>query len=236
VGTGFRKGSRTNKKLERDDASTENHPALTRATGSSESKHPRAEAIGTGVHKVREPNMPEVAADRGECSRDGLCSSIAERGRVAGAIKTCFASIGFCGLAAVGPAFAQAPKNGDELARMMITQAESNGGHVDMHRFGDAACFVAEGLSAPFVAHRRFPGYTIAYKESDGGNGLWFVLLADHATGSVRLYAVRQSVLPWNVPENTRVADAMVCTSSVDISTSSATGPELVVKPGPRAR
>jgi hypothetical protein len=30
VGTGFRKRSRTNKKLERDDDSTKNHPALAR--------------------------------------------------------------------------------------------------------------------------------------------------------------------------------------------------------------
>ena len=180
--------------------------------------------------------MSKIAADRGESNRDGKCSSIAERGRVAGAITACFASIGFCGLAAVGPAFAQAPKNGDELARMMIAQAESNGGHVDMRRFGDAACFVPEGLSAPFVAHRRFPGYTVAYKESDGASGLWFILLADNGAGSVRLYAVRQSVLPWNLPENTRVTDAVVCTGSVDISTSSAAGPQLVVKPGQAGR
>ena len=69
--------------------------------------------------------MSEGAADGGECSRHGLRSSIAERGRVAGAIKACFASIGFGTLAAVAPALAQAPQNGDELARMMITQAES---------------------------------------------------------------------------------------------------------------
>ena len=177
--------------------------------------------------------MSEVAVDRRECSRDNLFSAIAKRGRVAGAIKACFASIGFCGLAAVGPALAQVPKNGDELARMMIAQAEADGGRVDMHRFGDGACFVAEGLSALYVARRQFPGYPVAYREGDPGNGLWFILLADHSKGSVRLYAVRQSVLP---SENTRVADAMVCTGSVDISTSSATGPELVVKPGQRAR
>ena len=65
--------------------------------------------------------MSEGAADGGECNRHGLCSSIAGRGRVAGAIKACLVSIGFGSLAAVGPAFAQAPQNGDELARMMIT-------------------------------------------------------------------------------------------------------------------
>ena len=162
-----------------------------------------------------------------------MCSSI---GRIAFAIKTCFASIGFCGLVAVGPAFAQAAKDGDELARMMIAQAESDGGRVDMHRFADSSCFVAEGLSAIYVARRQFPGYTVAYREADPGNGLWFVLLADHSKATVRLYAIRQSVLPWNVPDNTRVADAMVCTGSVDISTSSANRPELIVKPGPRGR
>ena len=180
--------------------------------------------------------MSEGAADGGECSRHGQCASIAGRGRVAGAIKACFVSIGFGTLAAVGPAFAQAPQNGDELARMMITQAESAGGRVDMHRFGDAACFVAEGLSAVYLAHRQFPGYTIAYKEADPGNGLWFVLLADHGKGSVRIFAIRQGVLPWNVPENTRVADAKVCTDTVEISTSSATGPGLFFKPAQRSR
>jgi hypothetical protein len=133
--------------------------------------------------------MSEGAADGGECSRRGLRSSIAERGRVAGAIKAWFASIGFCGLAAVGPAFAQAPENGDELARMMIKQAESGGGRVDMHRFGDGACFVAEGLSAAYVARRQFPGYPVAYREADPGNGLWFILLAATArrtSGSMR--------------------------------------------------
>jgi hypothetical protein len=180
--------------------------------------------------------MSEGAADGGECSRHGLCASIAGRGRVAGAIKACVVSIGFGTLAAAGPAFAQAPQNGDELARMMITQAESAGGRVDMHRFGDAACFVAEGLSAVYLAHRQFPGYTIAYKEADPGNGLWFVLLADHGKGSVRIFAIRQGVLPWNVPENTRVADAKVCTDKVEISTSSATGPGLFFKPAQRSR
>ena len=180
--------------------------------------------------------MSDLAADRRDRSRDSLWPSIAERGRVAGAIKACLVSIGFGTIAAVGPAFAQAPQNGDELARMMITQAESAGGRVDMHRFGDAACFVAEGLSAVYLAHRQFPGYTIAYKEADPGNGLWFVLLADHGKGSVRIYAIRQGVLPWNVPENTRVADAKVCTDTVEISTSSAIGPGLFFKPAQRSR
>src|ERR1700755_2239409 len=103
--------------------------------------------------------MSEVAADYGMCSRGGLCSST---GRVAGAIMACFASIGFCGLAAVGPALAQAPENGDQLARTMIAQAEANGGRVDMHRFADSACFVAEGLSVSYLAHKQFPGYPIA--------------------------------------------------------------------------
>ena len=156
--------------------------------------------------------MSEVAVDRRECSRDSLFSAIAKRGRVAGAIKACFASIGFCGLAAVGPALAQVPKNGDELARMMITQAEADGGRVDMHRFGDGACFVAEGLSAAYVARRQFPGYPVAYKEADPGNGLWFILLADHSKGtsgymrSSRASCVgtcrrtRGSVMQWCVP------------------------------------
>ena len=41
-----------------------------------------------------------------------------------------------------------------------------------MHRFADSACFVAEGLSAIYVARRQFPGYTVAYREADPGNGL----------------------------------------------------------------
>src|SRR6478672_2232697 len=110
--------------------------------------------------------MFEGAADGGGCSRHGLCPSIAGRGRVAGAIKACFLPIGFFTLAAVAPAFAQAPQNGDELARMMITQG----------------------------------------------------------------------VLPWNVPENTRVADAQVCTNTVEISTSSAARPGLFFKPAQRSR
>src|SRR6476619_4824430 len=101
--------------------------------------------------------MSEGAADGGECSRHGLRSSIAERGRVAGAIKACFASIGFCGLAAVAPALAQAPENGDELARMMIKQAEAGAGRVDMHRFGDGACFVAKACLRPMWREDSFP-------------------------------------------------------------------------------
>ena len=156
--------------------------------------------------------------------------------RVAGAIKACFASIGFCGLAAVGPAFAQAPENGDELARMMIKQAEADGGRVDMHRFGDGACFVAEGLSAAYVARRQFPGYPVAYREADPGNGLWFILLADHGKANVRIYAIKQGVLRWDVPENARVGDAMVCSDTADISTSAAVGSGPLFKPVPRSR
>ena len=180
--------------------------------------------------------MSEGAADGGECSRHGLCASIAGRGRVAGAIKACFVSIGFGTLAAVGPAFAQAPQNGDELARMMITQAESGGGRVDMHRFGDGACFVAEGLSAAYVARRQFPGYPVVYREADPGNGLWFILLADHGKANVRIYAIKQGVLRWDLPDNARVGDAMVCSDAADISTSAAVGSGSLFKPVPRSR
>ena len=179
--------------------------------------------------------MSEVAADRRECSRDSLFSAIAERGRVAGAIKAFFASIGFCGLAAVGPAFAQAPENGDELARMMIAQAETGGGRVDMHRFGDGACFVAEGLSAAYVARRQFPGYPVAYREADPGNGLWFILLADHGKANVRIYAIKQGVLRWEVPENARVGDAMVCSDTADIRPPRQSGPGRSSSPCPEA-
>jgi hypothetical protein len=177
--------------------------------------------------------MSEVAADHGECSRVGLSSSI---GRLAGAIKACVASIGFCGLAAVAPAFAQAPENGDALARMMITQAEANGGRVDMHRFGDGACFVAEGLSAAYMARRQFPGYPVAYREDDPRDGLWFILLADHGKANVRIYAIKQGVLRWDLPENARVDDAMVCSDTADISTSAAAGSGPLFKPVPRSR
>jgi hypothetical protein len=180
--------------------------------------------------------MSEVAVDRTEYSRDSLFSAIAKRGRVAGAIKAWFASIGFCSLAAVGPAFAQAPENGDELARMMIKQAEAGGGRVDMHRFGDGACFVAEGLSAAYVARRQFPGYPVAYREGDPGNGLWFILLADHGKANVRIYAIKQGVLRWDLPENARVGDAMVCSDTADISTSAAAGSGPLFKPVPRSR
>jgi hypothetical protein len=180
--------------------------------------------------------MSEVAVDRRECSRDNVFSAIAKRGRVAGAIKAWFASIGFCGLAAVGPALAQVPKNGDELARMMIAQAEADGGRVDMHRFGDGACFVAEGLSALYVARRQFPGYPVAYREGDPGNGLWFILLADHGKANVRIYAIKQDVLRWDLPENARVGDAMVCSDTADISTSAAAGSGPLFKPVPRSR
>ena len=161
---------------------------------------------------------------------------MAERGRVAGATKAWFASIGFCSLAALGPAFAQAPENGDELARMMIKQAESGGGRVDMHRFGDGACFVAEGLSTAYVARRQFPGYPVAYREDDPRNGLWFILLADHGKANVRIYAIKQGVLRWDVPENARVGDAMVCSDTADISTSAAAGSGPLFKPVPRSR
>jgi hypothetical protein len=180
--------------------------------------------------------MSQGAADGGECSRDSLRSSIVEVGRAAGAIKACVASLGFCGLVAAGPAFAQAPENGDELARMMIKQAEAGGGRVDMHRFGDGACFVAEGLSAAYVARRQFPGYPVAYREADPGNGLWFILLADHGKANVRIYAIKQGVLRWDVPENARVGDAMVCSDTADISTSAAVGSGPLFQPVPRSR
>ncbi len=180
--------------------------------------------------------MSEFAADCRERRQDGLPSPIAERGRLAGAIKACFASIGFCSLGAVAPALAEVPENGDQLARMMIAQAQSDGGRVDMHRFGDGACFVAEGLSTAYVARRQFPGYPVAYREADPGNGLWFILLADHGKANVRIYAIKQGVLRWDVPENARVGDAVVCSDTADISTSAAPGSEPLFKPVPRSR
>ena len=150
--------------------------------------------------------------------------------------KPSFGLIRGLGLAAVAPALAQAPENGDELARMMIAQAETGGGRVDMHRFGDGACFVAEGLSAAYVARRQFSGYPVAYREADPGNGLWFILLADHGKANVRIYAIKQGVLRWDVPENARVGDAMVCSDTADISTSAAVGSGPLFKPVPRSR
>ena len=68
------------------------------------------------------------------------------------------------------------------------------------------------------------------------GNGLWFILLADHGKANVRIYAIKQGVLRWDVPENARVGDAMVCSDTADISTSAAPGSEPLFKPVPRSR
>ena len=104
-----------------------------------------------------------------------------------------------------------------------------------MHRFGDGACFVAEGLFAAYVARRQFPGYPVAYREADPGNGLWFILLADHGKANVKIYAIKQGVLRWDLPENARVGDAMVCSDTADISTSAAAGPGRSSSPCPEA-
>ena len=62
------------------------------------------------------------------------------------------------------------------------------------------------------------------------------VLLADHGKANVRIYAIKQGVLRWDVPENARVGDAMVCSDTADISTSAAAGSGPLFKPVPRSR
>ena len=108
-------------------------PALARATAVERERASRGRSEVPGsLEKCESRTMSEVAVDHRECRRAQPFSAIAKHRRVAGAIKAWFASIGFCGLAAVGPAFAQAPEIADELARLMIKQAEADGGRVDM--------------------------------------------------------------------------------------------------------
>ena len=180
--------------------------------------------------------MSEVAADRREYSRDSLCSSIAERGRVAGAIKACFASIGSCGLAAVGPAFAQAPENGDQLASMMIKQAESGSGRVDMHRFGDGACSWPKACLRPMWREDSFPAIRSLTGKPTLATACGLSCWRTTARRTCRIYAIKQGVLRWDVPENARVGDAMVCSDTADISTSAAVGSGPLFQPVPRSR
>ena len=60
--------------------------------------------------------------------------------------------------------------------------------------------------------------------------------LADHGKANVRIYAIKQGVLRWDVPENARVGDAMLCSDTADISTSAAVGSGPLFKPVPRSR
>ena len=81
-----------------------------------------------------------------------------------------------------------------------------------------------------------FPAIRSLNREADPGNGLWFILLADHGKANVRIYAIKQGVLRWDLPENARVGDAMVCSDTADISTSAAPGSGPLFKPVPRSR
>ena len=106
--------------------------------------------------------------------------------------------------------------NADALVSDLIGVAKSNSGHVDLSKYADVVCFVAESLYARGFARERLPSLEIVEdNKANRSEGAWFVLLVFEGRKTVEIYSVDQRRLLWDVPEETPVADAQFCVSTI---------------------
>ena len=111
----------------------------------------------------------------------------------------------------------QGIRNSTDVTKSIIERAKSNG-TVDLSWLGDKTCFVAEMLYAPGFAKEWFADYRIDDDHwRDKSNGVWHLMVSNDKERVVRIYSIDQSILRWNVPEGTKVADAVGCKSTVKV-------------------
>jgi hypothetical protein len=118
---------------------------------------------------------------------------------------------------AAPPGGGQAIRNRTDLANDIIEKAKS-GDTVDLTWLGDNTCFVPEKLYAPGFAKEWFPGYYIKDDQwRDESNGVWHIIVSNDKERVVRIYSIDQNILRWNVPEETKIADATGCKRTVKV-------------------
>jgi hypothetical protein len=100
--------------------------------------------------------------------------------------------------------------NADALVSDLIGVTKSNSGQVDLSKYADVVCFVAESLYAGGFARERFPSLEIVEDDkADRSEGAWFALLIFEGRKTVEIYSVDQRRLLWDVQEETPVSDAV---------------------------
>jgi hypothetical protein len=110
--------------------------------------------------------------------------------------------------------------NADALVSDLVGVAKSNSGQVDLSKYADVVCFVAESLYARGFARERFPSLEIIEdNKADRSEGVWFALLIFEG---LEIYSVDQTRLLWRVPEETPVSDAQFCVSTIVVNLATA--------------
>ena len=115
-----------------------------------------------------------------------------------------------------------------DLAKAIIEMAKSSE-TVDLSWLGDKTCFVAEGLLGRSFVRDWFPGYEIRDDQyRDKSKGVWNIIVSSDKERIVRIYSIDQSTLRWNVPEETKIVDAVGCKPTVRVIMSGASA-EIIV-------
>jgi hypothetical protein len=113
--------------------------------------------------------------------------------------------------------------NADALVSDLVGVAKSSSGQVDLSKYADVVCFVAESLYARGFARERFPTLEIVEDDkADRSEGAWFILLIFEGRKTVEIYSVDQRRLLWDVPEETPVQDAQFCVSTIVVNLATA--------------
>jgi hypothetical protein len=110
------------------------------------------------------------------------------------------------------------PELGNGLARKMIERAAAGNGAADVSDFADKICFTPEGGPSTSQVDRLFPGFRLAFTESDESEGVWFLMLGFNEEKIVKILAVQQIVLEWPVPGEGNYNELIRCPRMVSIS------------------
>lgn len=110
------------------------------------------------------------------------------------------------------------PELGNGLARKMIERAAAGNGTADVSVFADQICFTPEGGPPTTKVDRLFPGFRLAFTESDKSEGVWFLMLGFNEEKIVKILAVQQIVLEWTMPEEGNYDELIRCPRMVSIS------------------
>jgi hypothetical protein len=108
-------------------------------------------------------------------------------------------------------------KTGEELARVLVSDANLHYGDLDLSKYAHKTCFIPEGaIYPPAYVSRLLPGFEVVFLETTQTDGYWFLVLGSEKK-MAWIFAIRQSALRWRVPESASAAEFARCTSRIRV-------------------
>jgi hypothetical protein len=116
--------------------------------------------------------------------------------------------------------------NGDAIAKDLMRNSQGGSQSVGLRTFGDKVCLSPEGASARFIAESQFNGFRVEFEESDKSQGLWFFIVGNEKSKTVKIFAIDQRTLKWPISADEPLYKNVACPTSLRVKHGAGT-PEI---------